>query len=139
MPHSGESWLTPYMLFPQNHCSKLLQVINAFADGSALGLPKAYYQTKNIFSSLGLEEPLGWEPLLDQSEKHSLLLKTSLSDFLSHCGWISPPFNKQPGFPALNLQGPDSIISPGAVGRGASTHPRVSVLTAKRNKKQGEK
>lgn len=50
----------------------------------------AYYQTKNIFSSPGLEEPSGWEPIPEQPEKHSLLLKTSLSDFLSHCGWTSP-------------------------------------------------
>lgn len=31
------------------------------------------------------------EPIPDLSEKRSVLLKTSLSDFLSHCDWTSPP------------------------------------------------
>lgn len=128
-----ESWVIPYILFP---LKPLLWVIKSGTDGSALGLPKAHYLTKNIFSSPGLEEPSGWKPILEQSEKHSLLLKTSRSDFLSRCGWTSPPLINNSTFqPAATEPGLCHFV--GSSGEGCfypSPHHWVSVLIARRKK-----
>lgn len=54
--------------------------------------------------------------------------------------WLDfTPFNKQTRLAAQNLQSPNSLVLLGAVGRGASGRPWVSVLIVSRKENQNEK